>query len=50
LVTPKKISAPPIGLMIENRDGNARRNAEFAVVAKLLQSATPKICSMLAPH
>jgi hypothetical protein len=36
--------------MIENREGKARRNAEFAVAAKLRQSPTAKICSMLAPH
>jgi hypothetical protein len=35
--------------MIENREEKASRNAEFAVVAKLPQSATPKMCSMLAP-
>ena len=43
------MSAPPIGLMIENREENASRKAEFAVLAKLPQSATPKICSILAP-
>ena len=44
------MSAPPIGLMIENREEKASRKAEFAVVAKLRQSPTPKICSMLAPN
>jgi hypothetical protein len=32
--------------MMENREEKTRRNAEFAVVAKLLQSYTTKICSI----
>ena len=43
-----KISAPPIGLMIENRDEKPSRKATSAVAKKLRQSA-PTICSMPPP-
>jgi hypothetical protein len=36
-------------LMIENREEKASKNAEFAVMAKSRQSATPKICSIVPP-
>src|ERR1700734_233200 len=39
------MSAPPIGLIIENRDGKASRKASFAVRAKSPQSA-PIVCSI----
>ena len=44
-----KISAPPIGLMIENRDEKPSRKATSAVAAKLRQSA-PTILFHAAPR